>query len=299
MFSNTGVQGDTVSLSVATVDKGALSPEISDKIGDRPVIELSAFAGDKKIEWNNSEAPVTVSFKYVPKNDEELQNGEFITIWYIDGAGRATPVTNARYNASTGEITFTATHFSKYAVVYAPRSFNDLAGYGWAKHSIEVMATKGAIYGTTADAFNPSENITRADFLKFIVSTLDLHADFTDNFSDVGVDAYYYDAVGIAKKLGVVNGIGGGRFDPSAAITRQDLMVMTARALKLAKGLNDGLESDLASFADQNKVSGYARSSVAALITTGIIKGAGSYIYPLNNATRAEAAVIMYRLYND
>lgn len=298
MFSNSSIQASTVSLSIAKVDKAALSADIAQQIGDRPVIELNAFAGSSKISWSNNEAPVTVSLKYIPKNAEELANGEFITVWYIDGQGKAVPVTNARYNAATGEVTFSTTHFSKYALVYAPKTFSDLKDFDWAKHSIDVMATKGAVFGTTENVFSPSANITRADFLKFIITTLDMKADFTENFTDVNRDAYYYDAVGIAKKLGIVNGVGDGRFDPSLQITRQDMMVMTARALKLAKGLDEGSMSDLAGYEDAGKVSAYAQTSVAALVKAGIIKGSNGNINPLGNTTRAEAAVIMYRLYN-
>jgi hypothetical protein len=297
MFGNAGIQTETVSLSVARVDRGTLKPEIAEQIGNRPVIELSAYAGNNKITWNNSAAPVTVRLKYIPNNDEEILNREFVTVWYIDGAGNAVPVTNARYDVSAGEVTFTVTHFSKYAVAYTPKSFEDLAGYDWARHSIEVMAAKGAVYGVTADGFKPSASITRADFVKFLITTLELRADFTDNFTDVSRDSYYYDAAGIAKKLGISAGTGNGKFGPETAVSRQDLMVMTAKALKIAKGLDDGSVSDLAGFTDTDRIAGYARASIAAIVKAGIIHGSGGRINPLANTTRAEAAVIMYQLY--
>ena len=297
MFGNTALQASTVGVSVARADRSSLKPEVAQKIGNKPVIELSAYADGRKISWSNSAAPVKVYIRYNPGN-EELANSEFITVWYIDGAGNAVPVTNARYNRSTGEVSFTTTHFSKYAVAYAPKAFKDLDNYAWAKQYIEVMAAKGVINGTSADSYNPSASITRADFMKLLVSTLDLHAEFTDNFADVRKDAYYYDAIGIAKKLGIATGVGNGMFNPSAAITRQDLMVLTAKALKLAKGLEDAAVSDIGAYTDVNKVAGYAQPSVAAMIKAGIIQGSGGSINPLNNTTRAEVAVIMYRLYN-
>ena len=297
MLGNSQVQASTVSLSIGKADKSGLKPEVAEQIGDRPVIELSAFAGSSKLSWSNSDAPVTVSMKYKP-SEEELLNNEFITVWYIDGQGNAVPVTNARYDAKTGEITFAVTHFSKYAVVYVQKTFGDLAGYDWAKRSIDVMASKGAIYGTSPDAYSPSVNITRADFLNFVITTLDLKADFTENFTDISADANYYNAVGIGKKLGIVSGVGDGKFDPTAQITRQDLMVMTAKALKLAKGLEDGTSADLAGYADAGKIKNYAQASVAALVKSGIIVGLNGRINPLSNTTRAEAAVIMYKLYN-
>jgi hypothetical protein len=296
--TNTGVKAETVSLSVSRVDKSALAPEVAAQVEDRPVIELNAYAGNEKVSWSNSDAPVKVTVKYVPENEEELMDSEFITIWYIDGSGNAVPVTNARYNAETGEITFKTTHFSIYAVVYTHKTFGDLEGYDWAKHSIEVMASKGIVHVTTDDSFSPSAKVTRADFLKFLMSTLDLHADFSDNFSDVDMDAYYYDAVGAAKVLGIVYGVGGNRFEPDMPITRQDMMVIVARALQMTKSQKEGTIDDLAVYADASLVSDYARESVAALVKAGIIQGANGQIMPLAHTTRAEAAAIMYRLYN-
>lgn len=298
MFDSSDIRTNTVSLSVGKADKAGLKPEIAERIGDRPVIELNAYSGGGRLSWNNSEAPVGITMKYTPKSDEELLNSEFITVWYIDGEGNAVPVTNARYDAAKGEVSFTVTHFSEYAVVYAPKTFGDLAGHGWAKRSIDIMASKGAIYGTAQDVFSPSANITRADFLYFLIATLDLKAEFTENFGDVSADANYYDAVGIGKKLGIVIGMGDGKFDPLSQITRQDLMVMTAKALKLAKGLEDGSSADLAGYGDADRIRGSAQPSVAALVKAGVIVGENGRINPLSSTTRAEAAVIMYQLYN-
>ncbi|HHW00656.1 MAG TPA: S-layer homology domain-containing protein, partial [Clostridiaceae bacterium] len=52
-------------------------------------------------------------------------------------------------------------------------------------------------------------------------------------------------------------------------------------------------------FTDEAEISGYAKEAVAAIQKAGIIKGTGDGRFaPKNNATRAEAAVIIYRLLN-
>mgnify|MGYP001012904960 CR=1 FL=1 len=297
MLSNDEFSGENLIISVSEVDKTKLSEEVADKIGDRPVISINAYNENRKITWNNNDAPVTVSIKYQLKGIERISD-EFLTVWYIDDDGNCYPITNARYDLKTGCITFNITHFSTYAVVYSRIKFKDLAKHNWARLSIEIMASKGAITGVAPDRYDPAAYITRADYIQFIVSTLDLHADFIDNFSDVDVNSYYYNAIGIAKKLGIIEGIGNNKFAPESHITRQDMMVITANALKYAKGLVDGSEEELAAFADSEDISSYARKAVAALVKSGIIVGSGGKIYPLNNTTRAEAAVIMYRLYN-
>ncbi len=112
---------------------------------------------------------------------------------------------------------------------------------------------------------------------------------------------YFYNEVGIAKKLGIVKGIGDNKFNPNEYITRQDMMVMIANALKVAGKISTtGTAGDLKPYKDASEVSGYAVEAVATLIKEGIIKGNDdNTINPLGNATRAEVGVIIYRIYNN
>ena len=110
---------------------------------------------------------------------------------------------------------------------------------------------------------------------------------------------YYYEPIGIAKKLGIVQGIGANKFNPSGQITREDLMVMVARALILSnKVTTTGTYDDISKFNDVSQVSDYAVESIALLVREGIIIGnPDNTINPKGNATRAETAVILYRVY--
>ena len=53
------------------------------------------------------------------------------------------------------------------------------------------------------------------------------------NFEDISSDAYYYKEIAIAKKLGITTGTGSNKFSPDSIITRQDMIVMTERALRM------------------------------------------------------------------
>ncbi len=88
------------------------------------------------------------------------------------------------------------------------------------KKQIEVLASKGIIKGTSDTTFNPSENITRADFICLLIRGLNLNAKIESNFSDVKPEKYYYQAVGIAKKLGIAQGYGENIFDPEGPINQ-------------------------------------------------------------------------------
>ncbi|HYE82792.1 MAG TPA: invasin domain 3-containing protein [Clostridia bacterium] len=286
-----------VSLTIAAVDKTGLTADIQAQIGNRPVIELNLNIDSKRVSWSNETAPVTVSIPYTP-TAEELQNPEHITVWYIDGSGNATAVPSGRYDPAVGTVTFNTTHFSKYAVVYVEKTFSDLGSHAWAKKQIEVLASKGVIINSGA-TFSPGTGITRADYLMMLVRALGLSADFTGNFDDIKYSDYYYRELGTARQLGITTGIGNNRFNPAAAISRQDMMVLTERALRSLKKISKaGSMADLEKFTDKDSIAAYAKGSMAALAKEGLIEGGGSNINPLAETTRAEAAVFVYRIYN-
>jgi hypothetical protein len=160
------------------------------------------------------------------------------------------------------------------------------------------MASRGIIEGASETTFKPFAGITRADFVKLLVAALGLTAQADDNFADVSPDAYYAKAVGIAKKLGIVSGDGKGKFNPNAQITRQELMTIVARALKVARpDIRIAAGNELEKFQDAGNVAAYAKDAAAMLVKEGIVSGKSGRISPLQNTTRAEAATILYRLF--
>jgi len=289
---------DNISISIGLADTEGMEESVKSQIGDRPVIELKAMAGEKIINWNNPDAPVVVSIPYTP-TEEELKDPEHIVVWYVDGQEKAIPVSNGRYDPDTGKVTFTITHFSKYAIAYVKKTFSDIDSYSWAKKPIEVMASKGVIAGTSATTYSPGQNITRADFITLLVRALELKADFDENFDDIKPSDYYYEAIGTAKALGITSGVGGNKFNPREEISRQDMMVLVARALKIAKKIDtSGTAEDIAAYKDKDDVADYAVEGVATLVKEGIIQGNGDRINPKGYATRAEIAVVIYTIYN-
>lgn len=299
MFDNIDLgAADDITLSVGTGNISTLKKSVRDALKNKPVIELSASVGSKSISWNNPGAPVAVSIPYTPTS-KELKDPEHIVVWYIDGKGNITTIPTGKYNSDTGMVTFTATHFSKYAVAYVSKTFSDLNKVEWARKLIEVLASKSIVTGRTEGAFLPAEAVTRAEFLYFLMNALGLSSEFDSNFSDIKSSDYYYNAIGMAKELGITGGVGNNKFMPDAKITRQDMMALTAHALNMAKkSIAKGSGADLTKFTDKSLVSSYAVEGVASLIKEGLVVGSGSKINPRGNTTRAEAAALIYRIYN-
>ncbi len=292
-----GVAKD-VKVSIGVTDASGVKDEtLKAEIGTRPVIELGVTVGGVAKAWDNPDAPVTVSVKYTPTADE-LKSSDFITIYYIDGAGNVTKVPNARYDAATGTVVFSTTHFSKYAVAFVHNTFSDLTKHAWAKTFVEVLASKGILNGVSSTEFAPQTIITRDEFLAGIVRALGLSAKVDSNFSDVTASSAYYNEIGIAKKLGITSGIGSNKFGADTSITRQDMIVLTENALKIAgKQGTAGTDSDIAKFTDKEKIRDNAKESIATAIKNGIIVGDSKLLNPTSNLTKAEAAVVIYKVH--
>ena len=191
---------------------------------------------------------------------------------------------------------------SNYAIVnntiVPVRKFVDISEFSWANDAISILAQKGVINGTSEETYSPGNSITRADFIILLVRSLGLQGISSNNFSDVDKDSYYFDAVGIAKQLGIAMGSGEGTFNPTGEISRQDMMVLTVRALRAAGVLLDTSDNSdaLNKFNDSGSISDYAIKDVIALLESGLILGSDSSLFPKNNLTRAEAAVLIHRL---
>ncbi|WP_162848375.1 S-layer homology domain-containing protein [Paenibacillus nanensis] len=179
--------------------------------------------------------------------------------------------------------------------------FKDLAGYGWAEEAIAALASEGIIKGTTENTFSPSSLIKRADFLLLLMRTLELEAPkgrLQQRFPDVKAEVYYADSVAAAGELGIVKGDDLGLFHPEAPITRQEMMILTERALRAADRLSAGADiSVLEQYKDRDLIEEYASSSIAVLTGSELVEGDSGRIRPRASANRAQAAVMMFRVY--
>jgi len=127
---------------------------------------------------------------------------------------------------------------------------------------------------------------------------LGLTAEVVDNFDDVTADKYYYEEIGVAKALGLTNGVSGNKFNPEAPITRQDMFVLASRMMKKLNKLSTQVEPMILNqYIDGSDVADYAKTDFALMVQLDFVKGADNCVNPTNNATRAETAVFVRRIY--
>lgn len=168
--------------------------------------------------------------------------------------------------------------------------FFDVASDFWGFEAINELAKSKTINGYEDGSFNPSGLITRAEFIKIVVSLAKTELS-ESSFSDVPADAWYNSYVGAAQKAGIAQGADG-KFNPESSITRQDAAVILYRILT---DDNTAFEEET-KFADDADVAEYAKAAVSALGSIKVINGyENGQFLPLGNITRAEAAQMLYK----
>jgi beta-glucosidase len=292
---NDAASSDNLELSVAKVDASILPVNVQEQLGgSKTVYDFNLSLNGVKISsFDGKEVNVAIPYTLKPG-----ENPNKVIIYYIADDGELEVIKNGKYNSETGKVEFKPKHFSKYAAGYANVSFRDVAGVEWAINSIEGLAAREAIDGEGDGRFNPGGDVTRAEFIVMLMRAFDL----IDNqvkaaFADAEKGAWYYSAVASAGKLGIVDGKEDGSFGINDKISRQDMAVMIFRT---AQRLNAQLPVTSASgpFADQTEIDGYAREAVSSIERTGIVDGVGGGKFaPRESSTRAQAATVIYRLF--
>ena len=154
------------------------------------------------------------------------------------------------------------------------------AWYAEAVYAANDAGYIGGIGGSTL--FAPLSNITRADvacvLYRMAGGSIDASEEgmtnselgYISQFEDVDPNAYYAKAVAWTTKVGITNGYGT-TFGSDRAITTEEFATMLARYAKVT-GTDTSVDADavLAKVADGDKVTGYARESVAWAVEQGI-----------------------------
>ncbi len=296
MLADTGLSGKA-EIVLGTGKPDDLPDDLKEAIGDRPVVRLTLDVDGVQTPWENPSAPVTVRVPYVP-SQEELDNPESIVVWYIDGAGNAIPVTNGRYDPETQSVVFSVTHFSDYAVAYNKVEFSDVAASDWYGKAVGFLAARGVAKGTDAGTYEPSTQVSRAQFLVLAMRAygIEPREALEDNFADAG-NSYYSGYLAEAKHSGISLGVGGNLFDPDKDISRQEMFTFLYRTLSAIGRLPERvIGPEAADFTDYEDVEDWALEPVGLLVKSGIVSGDSGRLYPKSTATRAEAAQVLYNL---
>ncbi|MFZ5649174.1 MAG: S-layer homology domain-containing protein [Bacillota bacterium] len=242
----------------------------------------------------NFAMPVTLTLKVAIPPMARPEN--LALAWYDKSTGKWVTIP-AVVDVDKGLILARVQHFSHYAVFAGEpvKSFADVThdSFGWAKDSIEALAGAGIVSGVNGTHFEPARAVTRAEFAALLVKALGLKAEAgaAHQFKDVRTGDWYAGAITAAYSAGLVKGYGDGTFRPDSTVNREEVAAMLARAMKL-----QATEQKLP-FTDGDKIASWARASVAAAASQGLIKGFPDGTFqPEATAGRAQCAVMVYRM---
>ena len=174
--------------------------------------------------------------------------------------------------------------------------YKDVPTGKWYSAAIRTMYEKGIMTGKKPDVFDPSGNVTRAEFVTILFRLSEEEFEGGENaFTDVKAGSWYEKNVLWAAEKELVKGYPDGTFRPNASIKRSEMVTLLARYIDY-KGIRVIPDSDAEqSFPDAKAGSFYAKS-LETVRKSGLIKGdtAGNF-RPDATATRAEAAVLFSR----
>jgi hypothetical protein len=175
--------------------------------------------------------------------------------------------------------------------------FTDVEESDWFYGDVYYMWENELMNGTSPTLFSPNRTLTRG-MVVTVLYRMENEPDVsgTDNpFPDVAAGQYYTEAVIWAAAEKIVLGYPSGRFAPDENVTREQLATILYRYEKTLEKVPEDTAA-ARDFSDGDKISGYAREGVNALVLQGIIRGRESGVFdPQGTATRAEFAAMLHR----
>ncbi|OUS73040.1 hypothetical protein B1748_23835 [Paenibacillus sp. MY03] len=151
-----------------------------------------------------------------------------------------------------------------------------------AQQKFDALKAKGIFDGMDSTGTSAlDQNMTRAQFAKVAALLTGLKVDsnpVTSTFNDVSADNWATGYIEAAKKAGLIEGVGGGNFNPSGNVTQEQLAAVMVRAL--------GIQTD--TNAVVGGVSDWAKGYVAAAVNAGLIAGVTDFTAP----AKREALVV-------
>ena len=172
----------------------------------------------------------------------------------------------------------------------------------WAKSAVDTARNAGIVPEQVDQAY--TQSITRADFCALAAAVYRTW-EKSGNVKSVEKTAVSFsdtkdEDVLLCASLGVVNGVGNGKFAPQQKLTRQQAASMLHRLGNLRKNAKDSVKERMPHvFADGADIQAWARSDVYWAYNSGVMNGvSGNRFAPNNSYTHEQSIATMLRLYD-
>ena len=193
-------------------------------------------------------------------------------------------------------------------------SFPDTQGH-WAQEQVEAAVRSGWVNGYPDGTFRPNATITRAEFVKMLLSATKMTPNYSrvqwmmsknktnqgplNDMANHWLTKQELTDAALATGIVVADDYYKHNFQPEQAIARYEIALMADRALGLVYPATHK-ENLALSFTDKSRIQNWMLGYVKEATDLGILKGYpdGSF-GPKKTATRAEAVVIVSRVISE
>lgn len=177
--------------------------------------------------------------------------------------------------------------------------FADVKETDWFYNSIKYVNTNGYFNGVSDTEFAPQVNMSRAMMVTILYrAEKEPEIKTSISYDDVEKNSYYENAVIWAKENKIVNGYTDTKFAPDDNITREQLAAIMNRYAEY-KNVECSNRGDVEIFSDSKNISAWALENMKWAVAEGLFVGDNGNINPLGSTTRAEAAAVLERFFEN
>lgn len=215
-----------------------------------------------------------------------------------------------RYLAAADAMVATSSRYSQWlaegkwrrdagGTVVIPLPFTDVPEGAWYYDDVRFVVERGLYSGVTDTLFDPGGSMER----RMITTVLhrlagEPEVSYSPVFSDIPDGQWYTQGTIWCARMGIVNGVGGGLFDPTQTLTRQQIAaILYNYAVKTGRTADE--RGDLNAFSDGESVASWAGEAMRWAVGVGIFNGSDEgKLLPNGVSDRAQVAAILHHYQN-
>lgn len=256
---------------------------------DAPVLNLTAL--QNFVANDGFQHPFEVRFHLDYFDYNPIHPNKLFIARYDETSKKWIPV-GGKYDPVTNSIVVYRMHLSKYTVLKSEKNYNTIED-SWAKNEIAALTNKGII--NEADLLNVNGNVTREEFAGWVAKAYGLDTEvLKSDLKDLDANSPYYDAITTAYNQGIITGKSSGKFDPDNTITKAEMAVMIASAVKTYEYPVNTNTFDLAKY--EADLPNWAINSTETVTENNIVNE--SFMTTSSElVSREDAAAILYKAY--
>lgn len=195
-------------------------------------------------------------------------------------------------------LSFATPYSGTYTVIGETTDITDIENLSEEyQKAIRFMVSKG-YFNLENDSFNPYGSLNRYAFSEALVRMFfALDRGVKSGFADITEDDPYYAYVASGESSNIIEGYEDNTFRGLNDVLIEEVLALCSRTLKEQKGYREPENLfDFLNFSDNDMISDWAQSEIALTVREGLIEN-GGMLHPQSTISRAEAALILYRLF--